>query len=88
MTDEYTKWHIKACFQTESGDEIVETKSFWSKIAETEEEAINRYQHPDPEIEMLEVYYVTRDETESIESEPPKEKTTTEEDLSKDIIHA
>lgn len=94
MTENYTKWFITACFKMEDGSEVIETKSFWSKIATNESEAIARYNPPEDSLEMLEVYRVTRDddaeeldvsevsETETVESE------TTEDVSDETIIHA
>ena len=97
MTENYTKWYITACFRNEEGAEFTETRTFWSKVAETEAEAIKRYRPPTEGVDMLEVYGVTKDEDTDEEldaktvSEVPDsdiESETSSEDIDDTIIHA
>lgn len=91
MTENYTKWYITACFKTEDGSELKETKAFWSKVAKNEEDAIERYSPPESGMEMIEVYRVTKDsgaKQEEINVEDVSEESETTEDVGKDIIHA
>lgn len=61
-TDTHTKWFITGLFEYPDGTEQVETRYFWSSVADSEEEAIARFDNPIRGGEILEVFHIATQE--------------------------
>lgn len=61
-TNEHTKWYITARFEYPDGTEETETRYFWSQVAESETEALERFDNPIKGGEVLEVYHIATQE--------------------------